>query len=98
MDEPQRTEVLYRVSYRGYLEREERQIARLATIERVRLPPDLDYAALKGLRRECVDKLGAARPTTLGQASRISGITPSDISILLIHLESRRGRRSPGES
>jgi tRNA uridine 5-carboxymethylaminomethyl modification enzyme len=97
VEESRRAEVLYRISYRGYLEREERMIARLATVERVRLPADLDYHAVKGLRRECVDKLAALRPTTLGQASRISGVNPSDVSILLIYLESRRGRGAVGQ-
>jgi tRNA uridine 5-carboxymethylaminomethyl modification enzyme len=85
-----RDEVLYRISYRGYLEREERQIARLATVERVRIPPGLDYAQVKGLRRESAEKLASARPLTLGQASRMSGVNPSDISVLLIYIESRR--------
>ena len=85
-----REQVLYRVSYRGYLEREERQIAKLGEIERVRVPVDLDFAAIKGLRRESALKLAQIRPVNLGQASRISGVNPADISILLIYLEARR--------
>jgi tRNA uridine 5-carboxymethylaminomethyl modification enzyme len=87
-----RQEVLYRVSYAGYLSREERQIEKLRGIESVRLPADLDYSQVKGLRRESALKLAEFRPSNLGQASRISGVNPADISILLVVLESRRGR------
>jgi len=82
-------EVLYRVSYAGYLSREERQIAKLARVERVRLPSDLDYGSVRGLRRESALKLNQIRPHTLGQASRISGVNPADVSLLLIYVESR---------
>ena len=82
-------EVLYRVSYAGYLSREERQIAKLSRVEKIRLPTALDYGAVRGLRRESALKLNQIRPFTLGQASRISGVNPADISILMIYVESR---------
>ncbi len=82
-------EVLYRVSYAGYLSREERQIAKLSRVEKIRLPAALDYGAVRGLRRESALKLNQIRPYTLGQASRISGVNPADISILMIYVESR---------
>ncbi len=85
-----RQEVLYRVSYRGYLEREQRQIAKLANIEKVHIPTGLDYGSVKGLRAESAQKLQDTQPFTLGQASRISGVNPSDISILLIYIEAQR--------
>ncbi|MBI2516400.1 MAG: tRNA uridine-5-carboxymethylaminomethyl(34) synthesis enzyme MnmG [Opitutae bacterium] len=85
-----RGEVLYRVMYRGYLTREQRQIEKLKDIEKVRLPDSIDYLAVPGLRRESALKLQQFRPYTLGQASRISGVNPADISILLVLLESRR--------
>jgi tRNA uridine 5-carboxymethylaminomethyl modification enzyme len=85
-----RDEVLYRVLYRGYLERELRQIEKLRDVERVQIPSDLDYLAIPGLRRESAQKLQQLRPVNLGQASRISGVNPADISILLVKLESRR--------
>ncbi len=85
-----RDEVLYRVRYRGYLERELRQIEKLGQIDRVALPPDLDYLTIPGLRRESAQKLQQFRPVTLGQASRISGVNPADISILLVRLEAAR--------
>ena len=87
-----RDEVLYRVKYRGYLEREERQIAKLSNIEKVHLPSGLDYLSIKGLRRESALKLAETQPFSLGQASRISGVNPSDISILLIYIETQRRR------
>jgi tRNA uridine 5-carboxymethylaminomethyl modification enzyme len=85
-----RDEVLYRVVYRGYLTRELRQIEKLRHIEVVRLPDDIDYLQVTGLRRESALKLQQFRPYTLGQASRISGVNPSDLSILLVHVEARR--------
>ncbi len=86
-----RDEALYRVAYQGYLAREERQIARMADVDKVRLPPDLNYLAINGLRRESALKLTAIRPMTLGQASRISGVNPADIGILLVWLSAGRG-------
>ena len=77
-------EVLYRVSYAGYLAREERQIAKLSQIEKIKIPPSIDYQQVRGLRRESALKLDRIKPQTLGQASRISGVNPSDISLLMI--------------
>lgn len=85
-----RAEVLYRVIYRGYLERDLRQIEKMATIDRIQLPADFDYLALPGLRRESAQKLAQFRPQTLGQASRISGVNPADISVLMIRLAANR--------
>jgi tRNA uridine 5-carboxymethylaminomethyl modification enzyme len=84
-----RAEVLYRCRYRGYLVREQRQIARLAEIEEVRLPADIDYGEIRGLRSECVQKLSDLRPVTLGQAGRVSGVGPADIGILMVYLKKR---------
>ncbi|HEV59309.1 MAG TPA: hypothetical protein ENN87_17705, partial [Phycisphaerales bacterium] len=61
-------------------------------LENVRLPDDLDYHAVAHLRYEAREKLSAARPYTLGQASRLGGITPADITVLQIHLKKRAGR------
>ena len=85
-----RDEVLYRIRYRGYLEREERIIERLAGLERVKVPAALDFLSIRGLRKECALKLAAQRPATLGQASRISGVSPADLSVLLVLIESGR--------
>ena len=86
-----RDEVLYRVSYQGYLAREERQIEKLSHIEKIRLPASINYLSIRGLRRESALKLAEFKPMTLGQASRISGVNPSDISILMVLIESGRG-------
>jgi tRNA uridine 5-carboxymethylaminomethyl modification enzyme len=86
-----RDEVLYRVSYQGYLAREQRQIDKLSHIEKIRLPVTIDYLSIRGLRRESALKLAEFKPMTLGQASRISGVNPADISILMVLIESGRG-------
>jgi tRNA uridine 5-carboxymethylaminomethyl modification enzyme len=83
-------EVLYNVTYKGYIDRENRHVRKLGQIEKIHLPADLDYLAIRGLRKECAQKLAAFKPFTLGQASRISGISPSDISVLLVLVESIR--------
>ncbi len=84
-----REEVFYRVAFRGYLEREAKQIEKLRHIDKVRIPQDFNYLSVRGLRNESAEKLAAIQPRTLGQASRISGVNPADISILLVYLESR---------
>jgi len=76
--------------YAGYIERQQDEIDRQAANESLRLPPDIDYAQVRGLSKEVQIKLAAQRPETLGQASRISGITPAAISLLLVHLKKGR--------
>jgi tRNA uridine 5-carboxymethylaminomethyl modification enzyme len=95
-DKAVREEVLYRVRYRGYRERELRQVEKLKDIERVAVPADLDFLSIPGLRRESAQKLQQFRPVNLGQASRISGVNPADISLLLVLLASRRRGRPAG--
>jgi tRNA uridine 5-carboxymethylaminomethyl modification enzyme len=85
-----REEVLYRVIYSGYLERELRQIEKLKHVEKIRIPVEMDYAAIPGMRRESALKLAQFRPQNLGQASRISGVNPADISILMIQIAAQR--------
>jgi tRNA uridine 5-carboxymethylaminomethyl modification enzyme len=86
-----REEALYRVRYQGYLERERRQIQKFTHIEKILIPPTIDFLTLRGLRRECALKLAQIRPITLGQASRVSGVTPADISLLMIVIAAGRG-------
>lgn len=86
-----RNEVLYRISYQGYLAREQRQIDKFSHVEKIRLPATIDYLSIRGLRRESALKLAEFKPMTLGQASRISGVNPADISILMVLIESGRG-------
>ncbi|MEO6002795.1 MAG: tRNA uridine-5-carboxymethylaminomethyl(34) synthesis enzyme MnmG [Opitutus sp.] len=85
-------EVLYRVLYHGYMEREHRHVAKVSQLDQLRIPADLDYTQVRGLRRESISKLIEIRPATLGQASRISGVSPADVSILMIRVEAGRGR------
>jgi tRNA uridine 5-carboxymethylaminomethyl modification enzyme len=92
---PVRQEVLYRLTYRGYLERELRQIESRRDIECIRIPDSMDYPAIPGLRRESALKLAQIRPDNLGQASRISGVNPADISILMVLIKAGRGLRPP---
>jgi tRNA uridine 5-carboxymethylaminomethyl modification enzyme len=88
-----RDETLYRVAYRGYRDRENRQIEKLKLVERIQIPESLDYSKIPGLRRESALKLQQFRPTNLGQASRISGVNPADISILMVLLAAdKRGK------
>jgi len=95
LSETTREEILYRVKYKGYLDREFRSVAKLAQSEQVRIPEDVDYATVSGLRKESAEKLKEVQPTTLGQASRISGVNPADVNVLMIYL-SARSRRSKG--
>lgn len=80
--------------YAGYIDRQEREIAKHARQESLRLPEDIDYAAVDGLSNEARQRLAAARPATLGQASRLEGMTPSAVSLLLIHLKKRQLKKS----
>src|SRR5690554_2801760 len=82
-------QVEIQTQYAGYIERQQDEIARLRQHEETRLPEDLDYAALNGLSKEISQKLASIRPQTLGQASRVPGVTPAAISLLLIHLKKR---------
>ena len=82
-------QVEIQTQYAGYIERQQDEIARLRQHEETLLPEDLDYAALNGLSKEISQKLASIRPQTLGQASRIPGVTPAAISLLLIHLKKR---------
>lgn len=82
-----RDEVHYRVVFKGYLERELKQIEKMRHIDHIRLPEGFDFGKVKGLRSESAEKLKKIAPLTLGQASRISGVNPADISILMVFLE-----------
>ncbi len=82
-------EVEIQVKYAGYLLRQERQVEEFKKEESRLLPPDMDYSSIKGLRLEAQQKLGAIRPLSIGQAGRISGVSPADIAVLLIYLEQR---------
>ena len=74
------------VKYEGYIKRQEAQIKEMRRLENKLIPEHTDYTAITGLRLEAAEKLSEVRPHSVGQASRISGVTPADISVLLIHL------------
>ncbi len=80
--------------YSGYIDRQEREIVKHARQESLRLPDDIDYESVDGLSNEARQRLQAARPVTLGQASRLEGMTPSAVSLILIHLKKRQLQKS----
>jgi len=87
-------QVLIEAKYAGYVQRQAQQIQRFKKLESFGLPADLNYTALPGLRLEARQQLTAVAPGTLGQASRITGINPADISALWVHLTAQRNRKA----
>ena len=83
-------QVEIRTKYAGYIDRQQDDIARLRASENIELPADLDFQQISGLSREIQQKLSEIRPATLGQASRIPGVTPAAISLLMIQLKKRQ--------
>lgn len=90
-DEASRVQI--RIKYAGYIQQQQRDIERLSGLEQEPLPLELDYTNIPGLSNEMVDRLSKVRPATLGQASRVQGITPAAISILNIHLQIKRRKQ-----
>ena len=78
------------VKYAGYIARQEAEAARVRRLQEQRLPIDLDYAQVPGLRTEARQRLAQFRPATIGQAGRIYGVTPADVAVLLIRVRGRR--------
>ena len=78
------------IKYEGYLALEREKIERFASLEKIALPEDTDYHAIKGLRLEAAQKLSQMKPESVGRASRISGVSPADCEVLLVYLEQRR--------
>ena len=79
--------------YAGYIQRQLRQVAEFTRLEERLLPQDLDYREVSCLRLEARQKLNDIRPASLGQASRISGVSPADITTLMVYLESHEGQK-----
>ena len=90
LDKAVREQVEITVKYEGYIRRQQRQVEEFEQLERHALPDDMDYSGIQGLRLEAREKLGAVRPLNLGQASRISGVSPADIGALMIWLQTHR--------
>lgn len=96
--DPERPELPYEVAeqveisikYQGYIDKQLKQVERMHQLEKETLPEDIDYAALAGLRLEAREKLAKVKPLNLGQASRISGVSPADVSVLMIYLEQQK--------
>ena len=91
LDKAVREQVEITVKYEGYIRRQQRQVEEFEQLEKHVLPDDMDYSDIQGLRLEAREKLSAVRPLNLGQASRISGVSPADIGALMIWLQSHRG-------
>ena len=81
------------IKYAGYIKRQKQQVVQFKKLEEKRLDPDFDYSEVPSLRREAVQKLNLYKPMNIGQASRISGVSPADISVLLVYLEHLRHQR-----
>ena len=91
LDKAVREQVEITAKYEGYIRRQQRQVEEFEQLEKHALPDDMDYGGIQGLRLEAREKLGAVRPLNLGQASRISGVSPADIGALMIWLQTHRG-------
>ena len=87
-------EVEIEVKYKGYIKLQQNQVEKFKKLETKKLPEDINYESIKGLRLEARQKLNQIRPSSVGQASRISGVSPADISVLLIFLEQQRKDRN----
>jgi tRNA uridine 5-carboxymethylaminomethyl modification enzyme len=76
--------------YEGYISRQQEEIDRISTQQETRIPEDMDYSSIRGLSNEVCQKLETVRPVTVGQAGRISGVTPAAMSLLLVSLKKRQ--------
>jgi tRNA uridine 5-carboxymethylaminomethyl modification enzyme len=82
-----RDEIQLQIKFHGYIQRQQEQVDRFKKMEAMALPEEIEYKGMAGLSNEVVQKLSTVRPLSLGQASRISGITPAAISVLQVHLK-----------
>ncbi|MDR2771326.1 MAG: tRNA uridine-5-carboxymethylaminomethyl(34) synthesis enzyme MnmG [Clostridiales Family XIII bacterium] len=92
LDARTRARVEIQIKYEGYIKKQREQIERFKSLEDKRLPEDFDYLALDGIRSEAKQRLSKVRPRSVGQAARVSGVSPADLNVLLIHLKKREGR------
>jgi tRNA uridine 5-carboxymethylaminomethyl modification enzyme len=89
-----REQVEIQIKYEGYIKKQQTQVDRFRRMEEKKIPRELDYGEVKGLRLESREKLEQYRPESIGQAARLAGVTPADISVLLIYLEQKRRRQT----
>ena len=80
------------IKYKGYISRQKKQVEQFKKLENKKIPANIDYDSIKSLRIEALQKLKEYRPVSIGQASRISGVSPADISVLLVYMEQYRNR------
>lgn len=86
-------QVEIKLKYAGYIDRQLKQVKEFGKMENRKLPKDIDYVAVQGLRIEARQKLSKIRPENFGQASRISGVSPADVAALMVFVDSRRDNR-----
>ena len=86
----EKEEVEIQIKYEGYIKMQEMQVEKFKKLENKLLPEDVDYETIKGLSLEARQKLNKNKPRSIGQASRISGVSPADISVLLIYLQTEK--------
>ena len=92
LPKPVREAVEIAIKYQGYIDRQLRQVEEMKKLEDRRLPDTIDYTAIEGLRLEARQKLSRIRPKNLGQASRVSGVSPADVAVLMVYLKQREGK------
>ena len=90
-DEKKEAEI--QVKYDGYINLEEKQVEKFKKLEDEKIPSNIDFSEIKGLRLEARQKLNQIKPLSVGQASRISGVSPADISVLLIYLKALKNEK-----
>ena len=86
-NEEQKEQAEINIKYKGYIEKEKENVAKLLRLETIKIPEDFDYSKLSSLSTEAKQKLNKVKPATIAQAGRISGVSPSDINVLLIYLK-----------
>lgn len=96
LDDEVKKQVEISIFYEGYIKKQMEQVERMEKLENKLLPEGLDYGKITSLRDEAREKLSAIRPRSVGQAGRISGVSPADVSVLLVYLEKERRERSAG--
>lgn len=90
IDDENKEEILTSIKYEGYIQKEYKEAQKMRTMESMKIPADFDYSKVGNIAKEAAEKLNKVRPENIGQASRISGVNPSDIQVLIVYLEGRR--------